>query len=86
MTQHPLYERSRRAETARTKEIEAAWYASIPAETARAFEHHAAAARARGPLAPSSTRAPGTMPDPPHPRREPDPLETDGRGGRGGRS
>jgi hypothetical protein len=87
MTRHSPYERARRAaETARTNEIAAAWYASLPAETARAFEHDVAAARARGPVPPPPDQPPGTLPNPPHPGREPKPPKTDARGGRGGRS
>jgi hypothetical protein len=87
MTKHSPYERARRAaETARTKEIAAAWYASIPAETARAFERDVAAARDRGPLQPPPNQAPGTAPNPPRPGREPKPPKVESRGGRGGRS
>ena len=87
MTKHSPYERARRAaETERTREIEAAWYGSIPTDAARAFERDVAAARARGPMAPRPDQAPGTMPNPPHPGREPKPPKPDRHGGRGGRS
>ena len=87
MTKHSPYERARRdAESARTKEIEAAWYASIPADMARAFERDVAAVRARGPLQPPPNQAPGTMPNPPRPGREPKPPKVERRGGRSGRS
>ncbi len=83
MTKHSPYERARRAaETERTKQIEAAWYASIPADTAKQFEREVAAARERGPLAPPPNQAPGTMPNPPHPGREPKPPKAERRGGR----
>lgn len=86
MTKHSPYERARRdAETLRTKEIEAAWYASIPADAARAFEREVAASRARGPVQPPANQAPGTMPNPPRPGREPKPAKAE-RHGRGGRS
>jgi hypothetical protein len=87
VTKHSPYERARRdAETERTKQIEAAWYASIPADAARAFERDVAAARARGPMPPPPDQAPGTMPNPPHPGREPKPAKDDRRAGRGSRS
>lgn len=87
MTKHSPYERARRAaETERTKEIEAAWYASIPAEAARAFERDVEVARARGPIQPPPNQAPGTMPNPPHPGREPKPAKVDRHGSRGRRS
>ena len=86
MTKHAPYERTRRAaETARIKEIEAAWYASTPVEITRAFERDVAVARARGPLEPPPNQAPGTRPNPPAPGREPRP-EKDDRHARGGRS
>lgn len=86
MSKHSPYERARRAaQNARTKEIEAAWYASIPADAAKAFEREVEEARARGPLPPPPNQPPGTAPNPPHPGREPKPPKTSGRG-RGGRS
>lgn len=87
MTKHSPYERARRAaETERTKQIEAAWYASIPTDAAKAFERDVDAARARGPLQPPPGQAPGTRPNPPRPGREPKPPKVERRGGRGGRS
>ena len=52
MTKHSPYERAQRAaETERMKQVEAAWYASIPADVAKAFAHEveapAPAARSR---------------------------------------
>jgi hypothetical protein len=86
MTKHAPYERARRAaETARMKEIEAAWYASTPADIARAFERDVAVARARGPIEPPANQPPGTRPNPPAPGREPKPMKVD-RPARGGRS
>jgi hypothetical protein len=85
MTKHSPYERAKRAaETERTKQIEAAWYASIPTETAKAFQREVEASRARGPIAPPPDMAPGTAPNPPRPGREPKPpkVEKRGRGGR----
>ncbi len=86
MTKHSPYERARRtAETERTKQIEAAWRASIPADTADAFARDVEAARARGPLQPPPNQAPGTMPNPPRPGREPKPVKEERRPSRGGR-
>ncbi len=87
MTKHSPYERSRRAaETERMKQIESAWYASIPADQARAFAREVEAARARGPLKPPPDQAPGTLPNPPRPGREPKPSKDERASGRGGRS
>ncbi len=87
MTKHSPHERAQRAaETERTKHIEAAWYAAIPAETARAFEREVEAARARGPVAPPPNQTPGTLPNPPRPGREPKPPKVERRSSRGGRS
>ena len=86
MAKHSKFENDRRAaETVRMKEIEAAWYASTPAEVARAFERDVAIARARGPLEPPPNQPPGTRPNPPAPGREPKPEKVD-RNARGGRS
>jgi hypothetical protein len=72
MTKHSKYERSQRAsETERTKQIEAAWFASLPAATAQAFAREVEAARARGPVQAPPNMAPGTAPNPPRPGREP---------------
>ncbi len=87
MTKQSPYERARRAaESERTRQIEAAWYASIPPEAARAFEREVEAARARGPVAPPANQPPGTQPNPPRPGREPKPPKAQRRAGRGGRS
>jgi hypothetical protein len=86
MTKHSPYERARRAsETARIKEIEAAWWASVPSETAAAFQREVAASRARGPLPPPPNQEPGTVPNPPRPGREPRAEKDDRRPGRGAR-
>lgn len=87
MTKHAPYERARRAaETERMKQIEAAWQAAIPAETARAFARDVEAARARGPLMPPPNQPPGTMPNPPRAGREPKPSRDDRPSGRGARA
>jgi hypothetical protein len=86
MTKHSPYERARRAaENERMKQIEAAWYASIPAETAAAFARDVEAARARGPLKPPPDQAPGTMPNPPRPGHEPKASKDDRRATHGRR-
>ena len=86
MTKHSPFERARRAaETERTKQIEAAWYASIPAEAAKAFAREVAAARVRGPQPPRPDQAPGTLPNPPRPGREPKPPKVDRHATRGSR-
>jgi hypothetical protein len=78
MTKRSPYERAQRAaENERMKEIEAAWRASTPAETAAAFAREVEAARARGPLKPPPDQAPGTLPNPPRPGREPKPPKVD---------
>jgi hypothetical protein len=76
MTKHSRFEREKRAQEAeRTKQIEAAWYGSLPPDTAKAFARDVEAARARGPLPPPPDMAPGTAPRPPRPGREPKPAE-----------
>ena len=86
MTKHSRYERAQRAaETGRVKEVEAAWYASIPADVAADFEASVARTRARGPLPPPPDMAPGTLPNPPRPGREPKVVK-DERATRGRRS
>ena len=72
MAKHSKSEReARAAETERVKQIEAAWFASLPAATASAFARDVAAARARGPEPRRPDMAPGTPPRPPRPGHEP---------------
>jgi hypothetical protein len=53
MAKHARHEREQRArETARVKEIEAAWIGRLSSTTAQAFTAAVATARARGPLEP----------------------------------
>jgi hypothetical protein len=74
MAKHARSERERRAaETARIKEIEAAWIGSLTPAVAKAFNEDVARARARGPQPPPEPMAPGTAPRPPRPGREPRP-------------
>ncbi len=80
MTKHSRYERERRAtDVQRMKEVQSAWYASLPAATALAFSREVEAARARGPLPPQPDMAPGTQPNPPRPGREPKPPKDEQR-------
>jgi hypothetical protein len=79
MTKHSRYERERRAtDVQRMKEVQAAWYASLPAATALAFSREVEAAQARVP-APHVDMAPGTTPNPPRPGREPKPPKDEQR-------
>ena len=79
MAKHSKFERERRTqETERVKQIEAAWFGSLPADTVKAFTREVEAARARGPLPPPPDMAPGTAPRPPRPGREPKPKEDAG--------
>ncbi len=74
MARHSKYENERRAaETARVKEIEAAWMGSLPKPVAEAFVSAVAAARARPPQGPAENMAPGTRPNPP--KHEPRPTK-----------
>ena len=80
MTKHSRYERERRArDTERMKEVQTAWYGSIPAATQQAFSREVEAARIRGPLPPPPDMAPGTHPNPPRPGREPKPPKDEQR-------
>jgi hypothetical protein len=74
MAKHSKYENEQRAaQTARVKEIEAAWLGSLSKPAAAAFEDAVAAARARPPQGPFPNMAPGTRPNPP--KREPRPTK-----------
>ncbi len=76
MSKRSKYERARRAEeTERARQIEAAWFGSLPADAAKDFTRDVEAARARGPLPPRPDRAPGTQPNPPRPGHEPKPAK-----------
>ena len=76
MTKHSKSERERRAaESARMVEVQRAWEASIPAPVAAEFAREVAAVHARGPLPPQPDMAPGTLPRPPRPGREPKPTK-----------
>lgn len=86
MAKHSKAERARRAqENENVVRIEAAWRASMPAATAKAFEASVAAARARGPEPRQPDMAPGTAPRPPRPGHEPKPPKEPARGRRGAR-
>lgn len=72
MAKHSKHENERRAaETARMKEIEAAWIGSLPPDRAKAFAQSVEAARSRPPAERPPDMAPGTRPNPPRPGREP---------------
>ena len=74
MAKHSKFENERRAaETARVKEIEAAWIGSLPKPVAEAFVDAVTAARSRPPQGPPANMAPGTRPNPP--KREPRPTK-----------
>jgi len=74
MAKHSKFENDRRAaETARIKEIEAAWLGSLSKATAEQFNVAVAAARARPPQGPWPNMPPGTRPNPP--KREPRPSK-----------
>jgi hypothetical protein len=74
MTKHSKYEQDQRAaQTVRMKEIEAAWFGSLPKQEAAAFVDAVAAARARPPQGPFPNQPPGTLPNPP--KREPRPTK-----------
>lgn len=76
MVKHAKFERERRtAEHARVKEIEAAWLGSLPAAVAKGFAEDVARVRSRGPREPRPDMAPGTLPRPPRPGREPKPSK-----------
>ena len=62
MTKHSRYERERRAtDVQRMKEVQAAWYASLPAATAQAFSREVEAAQAASPRA-AARHGPGHAP------------------------
>lgn len=76
MAKHSKSERERRKnEHEAVARIEAAWQASVPAARAKEFAASVAEARARGPVERPADMAPGTMPNPPRPGREPKPKK-----------
>ncbi len=80
MTKHSKVERERRkSENADVERIQAAWSASLKPAVAAEFNERVAAVKARGPLPPPPDMAPGTLPNPPRPGREPKPPKTDTR-------
>ena len=79
MTKHSQYERERRAtEAERMKEVQAAWFGSLPAATAQEFTREVEAAQARV-VTKQPDMAPGTRPNPPRPGREPKPPKDEQR-------
>ena len=76
MTKHSKAERERRvAESARMVEIQRAWEGSIPAPVAAEFAAAVRAVQERGPAVRPPDMAPGTLPRPPRPGREPKPKK-----------
>lgn len=76
MTKHSKSEKQRRAaEGERVTEIQAAWFASLPADAAKSFAASVDAARSRPPAAPPENMPPGTAPRPPRPGHEPRPAK-----------
>ena len=72
MTKRSKHENERRAaDTARMKEIEAAWFGSLAPDRAKAFVESVAIARSRPPAERPPDMAPGTRPNPPRPGYEP---------------
>jgi hypothetical protein len=85
MTKHSSQERARRTrEGERVTQIEAAWLASLPPATAKAFAQSVEEARSREPLPRPADMAPGTAPRPPRPGREPKPPKEPARPRRNG--
>lgn len=80
MTKHSKHEREQRAaQTELVRQQEAAWFAALPNDVAKAHTRDVEAARARGPLPPPPLQAPGTAPRPPRPGHEPKPAKEDTR-------
>jgi hypothetical protein len=76
MARHSKAERERRKEQHEAvARIEAAWQGSVPAAKAKEFAQAVAEARARGPQPRPPDMAPGTLPNPPRPGREPKPKK-----------
>ena len=79
MTKHSKHEREKRAaESDRMVEIGKAWTASIPASVAAEFAREVAAAQSRV-YEKQPDMAPGTLPRPPRPGREPKPAKEETR-------
>jgi hypothetical protein len=79
MTKHSKYERERRAaESERMVEVGRAWEASIPAAVAADFAREVAVAQTRV-YEKQPDMAPGTLPRPPRPGREPKPAKEETR-------
>jgi hypothetical protein len=83
MTKHSKFERDRRtAESARMAEVQSAWVASVPPAVAAEFAKDVAVAQTRV-YEKQPDMAPGTLPRPPRPGREPKPSKEETRGNRG---
>jgi hypothetical protein len=80
MTKQSRFERAQReARSARTLEIEAEWAKNTPPDVAAAFAQAARAAHERPRREPPPDMAPGTLPRPPRPGREPKPAKEEQR-------
>jgi hypothetical protein len=74
--------RQREQETERMRQIESAWFASLPRDVAASFALQGQAARTRAPQPRPADMAPGTAPNPPRPGREPRPPKEPQRSSR----
>ena len=75
MTRHSRYEQAQRAaESERMREIGTAWMARLSADERNAFSAAVLEAQARPPRE-HVDMAPGTLPNPPRPGREPRPAK-----------
>jgi hypothetical protein len=74
--------RQREQETERMRQIESAWFASLPRDVAASFAVQVEAARTRAPQPRPADMAPGTAPTPPRPGREPRPPKEPQRSSR----
>ena len=78
MTKRSRFEHAQRStEHDRITEIEAAWLSRLSPDQRRTFQRDVAAAQARRPE-PRADMAPGTVPNPPRPGREPRPPKDAG--------
>ena len=82
MTKRSRFEQDQRsAESDRIREIEAAWMSRLTPDEQGAFRREVQASLARVPE-PRPDMAPGTLPNPPRPGREPREPKPTGRGSR----
>jgi hypothetical protein len=80
MTKHSKFERAQRsAETDRMRAIEANWVSQVPADVMASFKRDVDFAQSRQ-LERQPDMAPGTLPNPPRPGREPKPPKEQAKG------